>query len=79
MIVFTGGGVIDTNKMTIVLTHGWIPSWESSGAVGSDGWPSSLYQVLKAGGYEAIANIVAWDWREDATKLLAHNRSLAYA
>lgn len=56
--VFTGGGTVDRNKMTIVLTHGWNSS--------SDGWPTALKNALLAKGYSA--NIVAWDWRDNAAE-----------
>lgn len=56
--VFTGGGTVDRNKMTIVLTHGWNSN--------SDGWPTVLKNALVAKGYSA--NIVAWDWRDNAAE-----------
>ena len=43
--------------MTIVLTHGWNDS--------SDTWPSNMASQFVAAGISA--NIVAWDWRNDAS------------
>ena len=60
--VFTPSGIfqtnvaLNTNLMTIVLTHGWNSN--------SDGWPSNMASQFVAGGI--TANIVAWDWRDDA-------------
>lgn len=54
--VFTGNGLVDRNKMTIVLTHGWKSA--------SDGWPTALKNALVAKGCNA--NIVAWDWSDNA-------------
>lgn len=56
MRVYTGGGAIDRNKMTIILTHGWNSN--------SDDWPSELATALIAKG--DAANILAWDWRDNA-------------
>ncbi len=56
--VFTGGGTIDRNKMTIVMTHGWKSS--------STEWPTDMKNALVAKGYDAKANIVAWDWQPNA-------------
>ncbi len=58
MHVYTGGGTVDRNKMTIVLTHGFRSS--------SAEWPTGMAGVLIANGYESVANIVAWDWEDDA-------------
>lgn len=54
--VFTNGVALDPSKKTIVLTHGWNSS--------SADWPSSMASQFVAAGISA--NIVAWDWRDDA-------------
>ncbi len=56
--VFNSGGQVDRNKMTIVLTHGWRSS--------ADGWPTAMKSAMISKGYDAVANILAWDWSEDA-------------
>jgi len=56
--VVLGNGIIDRNKMTIVLTHGWFSSKAE--------WPTDLANELIARGYGGIANIVAWNWSENA-------------
>lgn len=53
---FVSGVALDQSKKTIVLTHGWNSS--------SDDWPSNMASQFVAGGI--AANIVAWDWRDDA-------------
>ena len=62
MVVFTGGGLMDPSKMTIVLTHGW--------KVSSSGWPTDMANALIAQGFGANANIVAWNWYENANTRL---------
>lgn len=55
-----------TDRMTIVLTHGWINPLP--GANGINDWPTTLAANLRANGITSdIANIVAWDWRNAAT------------
>jgi pimeloyl-ACP methyl ester carboxylesterase len=54
---FTNVFTLDPSKMTIVLTHGWNSS--------SDAWPLNMASNFVAAGISA--NIVAWDWRYDAT------------
>jgi pimeloyl-ACP methyl ester carboxylesterase len=53
-------------KMTIVLTHGWIPQalgYEVPNA-GVEGWPTTSATAMVAQGVTPdVANIVAWDWR----------------
>ena len=59
----TNLALLDRNKMTVVLTHGWNSS--------PDAWPSNLTQTLRnpGGVWPGVANIVAWDWHTvaDAT------------
>jgi len=58
---FTSGGTLAPNKMTIVLTHGWIPAvgpYRLTGGIG--GWPTEMAQTLVS--FAVDANIVAWDW-----------------
>ncbi len=54
------------SKMTIVLTHGWIPQalrYEVSNA-GIEGWPTTIANAMQAQGVTInVANILAWDWR----------------
>jgi len=75
--VFDGTAFVDIEpgnrpspaKMTIVLTHGWIPQalgYEVPNA-GVEGWPTTLAAAMRARGVTAdVANIVAWDWRHAA-------------
>ena len=53
-------------KMTIVLTHGWIPQalgYEVPNA-GTEGWPTTIANAMKAQGVTTdVANILALDWR----------------
>jgi pimeloyl-ACP methyl ester carboxylesterase len=58
--VFTNGVALDSSKLTIVLTHGWNDS--------SDTWPSNMASQFVAAGISA--NLVAWDWRDDAKQSL---------
>ena len=53
---FVSGVALDPNKKTIVLTHGWNSS--------SDDWPLSMANQFVAAGISA--NLIAWDWRDDA-------------
>ena len=59
---------VDPNQMTIVLTHGWIPTLIhplfANGGV--EGWPTETAMDLRANGV-ASANIVAWEWTNAAT------------
>lgn len=54
------------SKMTIVLTHGWIPQalgYEVPNA-GVEGWPTTIANAMKNQGITTdAANILAWDWR----------------
>lgn len=65
LVVFTGGGLVNPNKMTIVLTHGWQSS--------SLAWPADMADTLKAQGLDANANVIAWDWRDDANNILEYS------
>src|SRR5439155_21913782 len=52
---------LNGGKMTIVLTHGWIPSIVGIPlTAGINGWPLDFAKTLVAKGVDA--NIVAWDW-----------------
>jgi pimeloyl-ACP methyl ester carboxylesterase len=57
---FVSGVALDPSKLTIVLTHGWNDS--------SDTWPSNMASQFVAAGISA--NLVAWDWRDDANQTL---------
>jgi hypothetical protein len=60
MVIFNAGGLMDPSKMTIVLTHGWTGK--------SSDWPKDMSDALMGQGFDATANIVAWDWRDNANK-----------
>src|ERR1051325_274704 len=64
--IFVSGMPLDTNKMTIALTYGWIPS-ASQPPIGVDGWPTAMAESYAVAGITNIANIVSWDWAKDAT------------
>jgi hypothetical protein len=61
--VFQAGLPLDPTKMTVVLTHGWVPSWSP----GFPDWPTKMALAMNAKGISAFANIVAWDWHQAAT------------
>ena len=65
LVVYPAGAVVDPTKMTIVLTHGWIPTDGPDPT--QDGWPADMAATLIKQGFGATANIVARDWHEDAT------------
>ena len=56
--------LLDRNKMTVVMTHGWNSS--------PDAWPTSIAQTLRGAGglWPGLANIVAWDWQTVAHAIL---------
>jgi hypothetical protein len=59
--------MLPTDRMTIVLTHGWINPL-LPGPNGIDDWPTTMAANLRTNGITpAIGNIVAWDWRTAAT------------
>jgi pimeloyl-ACP methyl ester carboxylesterase len=55
---------LDTNQMTIVLTHGW-NSYPSD-------WPAAMAALFVLSGRTPAPNIVAWDWEKDAASDLIH-------
>jgi len=62
---------VDTNSMTIVLTHGWIPLNPLTANLlplfspnGVDDWPTTMATELNANG--VAANIMAWNWKSAA-------------
>jgi len=61
---------IDPNRMTIVLTHGWIPLYPLTGLPiftpnGVQDWPTDMAALLST--YNATeANIVSWNWANAA-------------
>jgi len=58
---------LDPGKITIVLTHGWRSS---------DGtWPTTMAEQLSTGpnNVASQANIVAWDWQNDAKGMNLNN------
>jgi hypothetical protein len=65
--------LLDRAKMTVVLTHGWIPCdgpVEPTPVQDANGWPLRLAVALESQGTRSIANIVAWDWHEVARPCL---------
>jgi hypothetical protein len=65
------GAFVDTNAITIVLTHGWIPTLNVAGIEvtqfgvrGVDGWPTDYANQLRTNG--VTANIVTWNWDDDS-------------
>lgn len=60
--VKAGATTVDPAKATVVLTHGW--------ASDSDKWPAEMAAVLQAK-YGSQFNIVAWDWRGNASTILS--------
>ncbi|MBI5383634.1 MAG: carboxypeptidase regulatory-like domain-containing protein [Verrucomicrobia bacterium] len=54
---------LDRAKMTVVVTHGWIPPFSSGVPLPLEGgWPKNLALALQAKGVNTVANILAWDW-----------------
>ena len=68
---FSTNLTLDTSKMTIVLTHGWIPSEAPGTPPLAGGWPSILAAALNSQNITSVANIVAWDWHGVATAWLS--------
>lgn len=65
--------LLDRGKMTVVLTHGWIPCVgpsETTPVQDADGWPLRLAVALESQGTRSVANIIAWDWHEAARPCL---------
>lgn len=68
-VAVTSTADVDRNKQTIVMTHGW-----NSGA---DAWPKVTGRKFLLSDTDDTANILAWDWSDNAgTGLLL---SLAYS
>lgn len=69
----TNLALLDHAKMTVVLTHGWIPCdgpVEPTPMQDTNGWPLRLAVALESQGTRSVANIVAWDWHEVARPCL---------
>jgi uncharacterized repeat protein (TIGR03803 family) len=66
--------VVDTNTMTIVLTHGWIPTLPVFGPVftpnGVEDWPMIMAAELHA--QVPNVNIMAWNWESAAQSPLSN-------
>lgn len=65
--------LLERAKMTVVLTHGWIPCdgpVEPTPMQDTNGWPLRLAAALESQGARSVANIVAWDWHEVARPCL---------
>jgi hypothetical protein len=62
--IVAGKNVPPADRMTVVLTHGWIPVVAGvEMASGIEGWPTTMATQLRANGLTAaLVNIVAWDW-----------------
>ncbi len=71
--VFQGGawvpfGQVRRDRMTLVLTHGWIVCGDRDGGIA--GWPTRMARQLAAANLAGAPNLVAWDWREEADTCL---------
>lgn len=64
----TAANAPQTNLMTIVLTHGWIPELLGQEfSRGIEGWPTDMAKTIRAQGITVnMANILAWDWHYGA-------------
>jgi hypothetical protein len=63
---FSSGGTIDTSKMCVIMTHGWVPIGTSP-PIGADSWPTDMAaELARVPGLTNLANILAWDWRDGA-------------
>jgi hypothetical protein len=70
--VFEGGqwvtsGTIHLDRISMILTHGWIVCGQEGGI---GGWPRKIAQTIQDAGYANRLNILAWDWEEDARNCL---------
>jgi hypothetical protein len=66
---------INPNQTTIVLTHGWIPTYPLTSIPvftpnGIDDWPTTMAAELYA--QNPTANIVGWNWKNVATSPLSN-------
>lgn len=61
------GGTIHLDRISMVMTHGWIFCGQEGGI---GGWPRSLAQTIHDAGYANRLNILAWEWEEDARNCL---------
>jgi hypothetical protein len=62
----TSQNVPPSDRMTIVLTHGWVQGTPDPAIMNTPFtlWPSNMAVQLRAEGVTSgMANIVAWDWR----------------
>ncbi len=66
---FRFGVPSDPSKMTIVMTHGWIPEGPES-PYGIDGWPTLMARAFFDSGGSNVANLVAWQWHSEAEDCL---------
>lgn len=57
---------LDRNKMTIVLTHGWLNKLDSITSHVYEGWVIKMARALELKGVRTNANILAWDWTPTA-------------
>ena len=64
--------LVDPKKMTIVLTHGWIPTGGPD-PTKMDGQADMAAALIKQG-FGATANIVAWDWHRVPPLAFSTNR-----
>ncbi|MBI5387979.1 MAG: carboxypeptidase regulatory-like domain-containing protein [Verrucomicrobia bacterium] len=61
------GGTVDPDKMTVVLAHGRVPKGSGEEDSGVNGWPRTMAAAMWVTLQNDRPNIVAWDWRADAT------------
>lgn len=68
-VPMAAGNMPPPDRMTIVLTHGWILDvFGTPLAGGIDGWPTEMAARLRANGVTAAnVNILGWDWKAAAT------------
>ena len=59
---FVSGGPVDVTLPTVIFTHGWIAGPNDPG-----GWPLAMAAQMTSAGVKA--NLLAWDWHQDAATL----------
>ena len=66
-VPITAGNTPPPDRMTIVMTHGWVRNPLCGVNEGINGWPTDIARQLRANGITtSIANIVGWDWFQGA-------------
>lgn len=66
-VPITAGNQPSANRMTIVMTHGWVKTNIINSSIMNtpfDQWPTNMAVLMRANGITpGVANILAWDWR----------------